>query len=103
VTVAELVRQIKLPATEIERIRGMVTAWVYSVDPQASIATAEEFTAIMVTSAGATGMAVADRLRPLVGMLQPVVTAARAHADHDPVLRNALAAYDESRKAAEGG
>lgn len=94
--------QIKIPDAEIAKIRGMVTAWVYSVDPQASIATAEEFTAIMVTSAEATGMAVADRLRPLVSILQPVVTAARAHADHDPVLRDALAAYDVARKAAEG-
>lgn len=102
-TVAELVRQIKLPATEIERIRGMVTAWVYSVDPQASIATAEEFTSIMVTAAEATSAAVADRLRPILGMLQPIITAARPHAEHDPVLRAALMAYDKAREAAEGG
>jgi hypothetical protein len=100
--VAEPMGQIKLPTADIERIRGMVTAWVYSVDPQASIATAEEFTSIMVTSAEATGVAVADRLRPILGMLQPVITAARIHADHDQVLRDALTAYDAAREAMQG-
>jgi hypothetical protein len=102
ISVAEPMGQIRLPNAEVERIRGMVTAWVYSVDPQASIATAEEFTSIMVTAAEATGAAVADRIRPILGMLQPVITAARTHAEHDLVLRDALATYDAAREAIQG-
>lgn len=86
----------------MQRIRGRVLTWVAAVDPQASAKDVQEITDLIATSALQMGEAIIQRLQPALTALQPVVTGARAHADHDPDLRDALAAYDAARQAIEG-